>query len=212
MIGGIILDTCLDDPRVARVTSVGRRTSGREHAKLTEIVHADLDDARAIADALVGVHVTFFCMGTYTGVVSDEELRRTTVDFARGFASVVASRSPGSVFCLLSGHGADRSESSRIPFKRYKGMAENALLKLEFSRVLSMRPGYIHPVEPRTEPNWMYRAMRWVFPLARVVFTNTGIRSTELARAMYRACFEPESGGKDVIYENRDLRRLGERE
>ncbi|MEL6613823.1 MAG: hypothetical protein AAFQ53_17150 [Bacteroidota bacterium] len=42
MIGYGTLSAALADDRVTRVLSVVRRPSGRQHAKLDEIVHADM--------------------------------------------------------------------------------------------------------------------------------------------------------------------------
>ncbi|MEO5644003.1 MAG: hypothetical protein ABIQ40_20495 [Bacteroidia bacterium] len=39
MIGGIILQNCLDRSDVAKVTSIVRRKSGISHPKLVEVVH-----------------------------------------------------------------------------------------------------------------------------------------------------------------------------
>ena len=47
------------------------------------------------------------CLGTYTGAVSDAELRRITVDCTVAFARALPEGSPSAVFSFLSGNGAD---------------------------------------------------------------------------------------------------------
>lgn len=41
--------------------------------------------------------------------------------------------------------------------KKMGGEAENALIAAGFPSVYIFRPAYIHPVEPRKEPNFSYR-------------------------------------------------------
>jgi hypothetical protein len=48
--------------------------------KLTEVSHADYANCSPLADALTGHDAAIHCLGTYTGVVPDAELRAITVD------------------------------------------------------------------------------------------------------------------------------------
>ena len=94
MVGGYALRYLLEDAAVGRVTSVGRRNLGVSHPKLTEILHSDFADCSPIADALTGHDAAVYCLGTYTGAVPDEELRRITVDYTVEFARVLRASSP----------------------------------------------------------------------------------------------------------------------
>ncbi len=208
MVGGCALRVCLDNPDAASVTVIGRRSCGVNDPKLTEIVHDDFMDFPGIADALAGHDVAIFCVGAYTGTVADDDFRRTTVDTTVAFAKVLREKSPQASFSFLSGQGADRSESSRIAFARYKGAAENALLGLRFPRVHIFRPGYIYPVVPREEPNVMYRWTRALWPVVRRVYPNIGLTSEDLARAMVHAGLYGTGGHEGPILENRDIREL----
>jgi uncharacterized protein YbjT (DUF2867 family) len=125
---------------VGSVTSIGRRKLGISHPKLTEVVHRDFADCSALAETLSGQDAAVFCLGAYTGAVSDAELRTTTVDYTVEFARVLRGSSPGAAFSFLSGSGADPTGRSRIPFARYKGEAENALLAAGFPHVYSSGP------------------------------------------------------------------------
>jgi uncharacterized protein YbjT (DUF2867 family) len=176
MVGGYALRYALSQPAVGLVTAVGRRAIGVSHPKLKEVVHRDFADCSALADALSGEDAAIFCLGAYTGVVSDAELRKVTVDYTIAFARVLRAASPAAVFSFLSGSGADPTGKSRIAFARYKGEAENALLAMGFPRVAVFRPAYIYPVEPRKEPNFGYRLLRAIYPAFRVLFPNQVIR------------------------------------
>jgi uncharacterized protein YbjT (DUF2867 family) len=169
------------------VTSIGRRKLGISHPKLTEVLHRDFADCSALADALSGQDAAVYCLGTYTGSVSDTELRAITADYTIEFARVLRSSSPGAAFSFLSGNGADPTGRSRLAFARYKGQAEKALLAAGFPRVYLFRPAYIYPVEPRKEPNLSYRLLRVIYPTFRLLFPNQVIRADDLARAMLDA-------------------------
>jgi uncharacterized protein YbjT (DUF2867 family) len=209
MVGGYALRYALETSAVGSVTSIGRRKLGISHAKLTEVLHRDFADCSALAGVLSGQDAAIFCLGTYTGSVSDAELRTTTVDYTIEFARVLRSSSPDAAFSFLSGNGADPTGRSRIPFARYKGEAEKALLAAGFPHVYIFRPAYIYPVEPRKEPNFSYRLLRGIYPVFRVLFPNQVIRADDLARAMVDAAVHGiGSEHHAAVFENRDIRAL----
>lgn len=208
MVGGYALRYALADPAVVRVTSIGRKTLGISHAKLTEVLHSDFGDCSALADVLTSQDAAVFCLGTYTGAVPDAELRRITVDYTVEFARVFHASSPNAQFSFLSGKGADPTGRSRIPFALYKGAAENALTESGFSRVYLFRPSYIYPVEPRKEPNLGYRLLRTVYPVFRVLFPNESIRADDLGHSMVDVVTHgTEERGKSV-FENQAIQAM----
>ena len=208
MVGGYVLRYALGHPNVERVTSIARRTLGISHAKLTEVLHPDFADCSALAQALAGQDAAVFCLGTYTGAVSDAELRKITVDYTIEFARVLRGSSPDAVFAFLSGNGADQTGRSRMAFARYKGAAEKALLAAGFPRAYFFRPAYIYPVEPRKEPSFSYRLLRSVYPAFRLVFPGLVIRSDDLARAMVDVCVRETGARESRVFENRDILAL----
>jgi uncharacterized protein YbjT (DUF2867 family) len=208
MVGGYALRYALEIPTVSRVTSIGRKTLGISHPKLTEVLHRDFADCSPLAGALSGQDAAVFCLGAYTGTVSDAELRTITVDYTVEFARVIYGSSPGAAFSFLSGNGADPTGRSRMPFARYKGEAENALLAAGFPHVHIFRPAYIYPVEPRKEPNLSYRLLRAVYPAFGVLFPNQVIRADDLAQVMVDAAVGEIAEQRGPVFENRDIRAL----
>jgi uncharacterized protein YbjT (DUF2867 family) len=190
------------------VTVIGRRSVAVDHPKLREVLHDDFSDFAAVADAFADHTVALFCVGAYTGAVSDEAFRRVTVDYTVAFARALHARSPGAAFCFLSGQGADPTERSRMSFARYKGAAEKALLALGFPRVHIFRPGYIYPPTPRDEPNFGYRMMRGLYPVLRSVYPNVGVPADDLARVMVEAGLNGTPGHAGPILENAAIRAL----
>ena len=210
MVGGYALRYALENPAVGRVMSIGRKKLGISHPKLNEVLHRDFADCSALANVLSGQDAAVFCLGAYTGTVSDADLRRVTVDFTIECARVLRGSSPGAAFSFLSGSGADPTGRSRIPFARYKGEAENALLAAGFPHVYLFRPAYIYPVEPRKEPNFSYRLLRGIYPAFRVLFPNQAIRADDLARAMVDVAVCGTGKDRGPVFENRDIRALAD--
>jgi uncharacterized protein YbjT (DUF2867 family) len=208
MVVGYALRYALDHPAVGRVTAIGRRKLGLTHPKLNEVLHQDFANCSALAPALVDQDAAIFCLGTYTGSVSDAELRKITVDYTVEFARVLHGSSPGAAFSFLSGSGADQTGRSRIAFARYKGEAEKALVAAGFPRLYNFRPAYIYPVEPRKEPNFSYRLLRAIYPVFRVLFPNQVIPADDLARAMVDVAVRDTRESGSRILENRDIRTM----
>src|SRR6266481_4378181 len=208
MAGGYALRYALGHHSVERVTSIGRKNIGVSHPKLREVLHRDFADCSALAEALFGQDTAIFCLGAYTGAVTDAELRTITVNYTIEFARVLGRSSPDAAFSFLSGSGADPTGRSRMAFARYKGEAENALLAAGFPRVYIFRPAYIYPVEPRKEPNFSYRLLRAIYPVFRVLFPNQVIPSDDLARAMVDVAVRETENPGGPVFENRDIRAM----
>jgi uncharacterized protein YbjT (DUF2867 family) len=206
MVGGYVLRFALEEPRVGQVTAVGRRKLGLSHPRLSEVLHQDFADCAPLTSALTGQDAALYCLGAYTGSVSDAQLRTITVDYTREFARVLKASSPKATFVFLSGSGADPSGRSRMAFARYKGEAERVLLGMGFPHVYVFRPAYIYPVEPRREPNFSYRLLRMIYPAFRLLFPNQVIRADDLARVMLDATVQRAWEGQNGIFENRDIR------
>jgi uncharacterized protein YbjT (DUF2867 family) len=210
MVGGYAVRYALDHPAIRSVTAIVRRKLGMSHSKLKEILHQNFADSSALAEALSGQDAAVYCLGTYTGSVSDAELRAITADYTIEFARVLRSSSPNAAFSFLSGNGADPTGRSRLAFARYKGQAEKALLAAEFPRVYIFRPAYIYPVEPRREPNLSYRLLRGIYPAFRVLFPNQVIRADDLGRAMVDLAISETGESRSLVLENPDIRAMVE--
>jgi uncharacterized protein YbjT (DUF2867 family) len=209
MVGAYALRYALDHPAIGSATAIGRKPTGLTHPKLKEVLHQDFADCSALAGALSGQDAAVFCLGAYTGAVTDAELRTITVDYPIEFARVLRVSSLAAAFSFLSGSGADQTGRSRMAFARYKGEAEKTLLSAGFPRVYLFRPAYIYPVEPRREPNFAYRLLRAVYPVFRLLLPNQVIRADDLARAMVNAAVNGVGNDRRaVVLENRDIRTL----
>ena len=208
MVGGYVLRYALDDPSVGVVTVIGRKKLGLAHPKLKEVLHQDFADCSALAQPLSGQDAAIFCMGVYTGAVPDAEFRKITVSYTIEFARVLRASSLNAAFTFLSGMGADQTGRSRVPFARYKGEAEKALLAAGFPRLYIFRPAYIYPVEPRKEPNFNYRLLRAIYPVFRRLFPSQVIPADDLARVMLDVAIRGKRERETVVLENRGIREM----
>jgi uncharacterized protein YbjT (DUF2867 family) len=208
MVGGYALRYALGNAAVGTVTAIVRRKLGISHPKLQEVLHSDFADCSSLSQALSGQDAAVFCLGAYTGAVSDVELRRITVDYTIEFTRVLRGSSPNAAFSFLSGNGADPTGQSRIAFARYKGEAENVLLAAGFPRLYLFRPAYIYPVEPRKEPNFSYRLLRAIYPAFQLPFPNLVVRADDLARVMVDVSVLQGTEREVKVLENSDIRAM----
>ncbi len=202
MVGSLVLEKCLSSNEISQVTILVRKSIKQDHPKLREFIISDFTNYSEVEDEFQNIDAAFFCIGAYTGKVSDEIFKKITVDFPVAFAKSLVKVSPKASFCLLSGAGADRTEKSRLSFAKYKGMAENQLSKMGLGTFYSFRPAYIYPVTPRKEPNIMYSISRALYPLIKLFGKNTSIKSTELAQAMVNVGL---SGADHEVLENAEI-------
>lgn len=202
MIGNIVLQYCIASEEITEIVSIVRKPSGILHPKLKEIVHTNFINYDGLEASFSGIDIAYFCIGVYTGAVSDSQFKEITVDYTKAFADKLKTHSPQATCCFLSGAGADPQEKSNTAFAKYKGIAENDLIKQNFRQLFIFRPAYIYPVEKRKEPNLAYRLFRYLYPLIQLFGKNVSIKSTDLGEAIYKAGLQAPS---KTILENKDI-------
>ncbi len=202
MVGSLVLQQSLESQDISEIVSLLRRPSGIQHPKLTELVIEDFLALDEGATCFQGIDAVYYCQGVYTGTVDRETFRQITVAYPETLAKSIKTLSPDARFCLLSGAGADRTGKSRVAFAKDKGEIENRLSNLGLGGFHSFRPGYIFPVTSRREPGLGYRLLRLFYPIIRLFGEGSSIRSTELAKAMFRVGLQ---GHTHEILENRDI-------
>lgn len=202
MVGSLILQYCLEDSKIDTIISLVREPSGQNNPKLKEIVCSSFTDYAHCQKEFKDVSVVYFCIGVYTGAVQRKAFRQITVDYPIALAKVVFKHSPKAHFCLLSGSGADRTEKSTMMFAQDKGVAENQLSAIGFSKFYTFRPGYIYPVTPRKEPNFTYRLARWLYPLLKAMGPSASITSEALAQAIFSI---GQTSQDQEVFENKDM-------
>jgi len=209
MVGQGVLRECLLDPGVRLVQSIGRSASGVQHAKLREIVHADLWDYSSIEISLSGFDACFFCLGVSSAGMKEDAYARVTYGITMAAANTLSRLDPQMTFIYVSGAGTDSSEQGRSMWARVKGKTENALLRLPFKAAYMFRPGIIEPMHGIRSKTASYRLLyglsRPLLPLLRWAFPNAVLTTEEIGRAMLIASRE---GAPQRILETGDIRSL----
>ncbi|EPA0985922.1 NAD(P)H-binding protein [Vibrio parahaemolyticus] len=201
MIGGLVLDKCLNDPRVSGVVSLVRRQTEINHSKYQELVVDDFFELQPMEAYLKDIDVVFYCLGVYTGQVDRQTFHDITVGYPQALSQKLVAMGEKVRFCLLSGAGADRQEKSKMMFAKDKGEIENILAKAH-PEFYALRPGYIYPVTPRNEPNIWYRLYRALYPLISRLGSGMSVKSTSLSDAMFTVGM---NGADQQVFENKDI-------
>lgn len=159
---GVLLE-CLANNAVAEVLVLGRRTCGRQHEKLKELLVKDFFSLHDLADRLRDYDGCFFCAGISSVGMNEADYTRATYDTTLAFARAVLAGSPRATFIYVSGSGTDSTEKGRLMWARVKGRTENELASLGFRQQFNFRPGLMTLTPGMRNPKWWMRALVPVF-------------------------------------------------
>jgi len=202
--GSGVLDACLKHPSVARVTTLTRRSLGKGHDKLVEVIHDDFLDLSAIEDRLAGLDACYWCLGVSQSKVRKEaDYHRITYEFTMEAAKVLQRLNPGMTFCFLTGLGTDETGKSRMMWARIKGKAEADLTKMDLD-VYNFRPGFIHPIKGAKSSTIMGTLLYPFFKNSK----KWCVEADEFGLAMINATL---GGYEKHTLENPDIRQLAKR-
>ena len=211
MIGQGALRECLLASDVDRVQTVGRTATGQQHAKLRELVHADLWNYASVESQLTGFDACFFCLGVASAGMKEADYTRVTYDLTMAAATTLARLNPAMTFIFVSGTGTDGSEQGRLMWARVKGRAENAVRRLPFKAAYAFRPGLIQPLHGIKSKTAAYRIFyTWSWPLisvARRLFPGVIITTEHMGRAMLNVV---RRGWPTPVLEQRDIARAAD--
>ena len=206
MVGQGVLRECLLDAGVESVLAVGRSPTGRQHAKLREIVRDDFLDYSAIESEFAGYDACFFCLGVSSVGMNEARYRQLTYDITLAAAKTLARLNPGMVFIYVTGRGTDSTERGSLMWARVKGKTENDLLKLPFKAAYMFRPAGIQPLHGvRSKTAWVQAIYAGTAPLLTLLtriapkFMTT---SEQLGRAMIKVA---RDGFPRPVLESEDI-------
>jgi uncharacterized protein YbjT (DUF2867 family) len=209
MVGQGVMRECLLDAGVSRVVTLGRHATGNAHAKVQEIVRADLFDLGPIERELTGLDACFYCLGATAAGKSEREYARINYDMTLAVAETLARLDPDMTFVYVSGQGTDSTERGRTMWARVKGRTENALLRLPFRAAYMLRPGIILPMHGIKSRTTLYRVfytlMTPLYPALRALFPRAITTTEHLGRVMLRLA---RSGYSKPVLETTDIALL----
>jgi uncharacterized protein YbjT (DUF2867 family) len=210
MVGQGVLRECLLDPDVELIQTVGRTPSGTQHAKLREVVHADLWNYSSIEAALAGFDACFFCLGVSSSGMTEPDYERLTYGIAVAAGETLARLNPQMTFVYVSGAGTDSSERGKVMWARVKGKTENALLRLPFKAAYMFRPGVIQPLHGATSKTASYRILysltKPLLPVLRWTFPGYVLTTEQIGRAMLAVA---RHGAPKRVLESKDISLIG---
>jgi uncharacterized protein YbjT (DUF2867 family) len=205
MVGQGVLRECLRDEGVESVLAVGRRSTGRTHPKLRELVVMDMFDFSGADADLRGYDACFFCLGVSSAGMSEADYTRLTFDLTLGWARELARVNPEMTFVYVSGAGT----GGKAMWAQVKKRTEDALFTF-FPNAYMFRLALLRPMHSEvSKTRWTrlaYTVFRPLLPLLRLIAPGSVISTEELGRAMIRAARE---GAPKRVLENRDLIALG---
>lgn len=170
-VGEGVLIECLAHAAIDEVLVVGRKTCGRQHPKLKELLVKDFSALGAVAEQLRNYDGCFYCAGVSSVGKNEADFTRLTYDTAVAFARTLHSVSPAAVFTYVSGAGTDSSEKGRSMWARVKGRTENDLGRVGFKAHYNFRPGIMTVTSGMRNPKWWMRVLVPVFGLFMPGFT-----------------------------------------
>ena len=209
MVGQGVLRECLLDPHVDRILSVGRNATGQHHAKLREIVPADLFDLSSLQSELVGFDACFFCLGVSSAGMKEEDYRWITHDLTLAVAKTLLRLNPQMTFIFVSGAGTDSTERGRTMWARVKGQTENDLLRMPFKGAYMFRPAAIQPLHGVTSRTKLYRVVYTItaplLPLLKRMLPRHVTTTERLGRSMIEVALH---GASKNILETEDINNV----
>jgi uncharacterized protein YbjT (DUF2867 family) len=206
MVGEGVLLECLENPLVERVLSASRRSCGRAHQKLSELLVPDFRELASVEPQLTGYDACFYCAGISSVGMSEADYRVITYDTPVAFASTLARLNPSMTFVHVSGSHTDSTEQGKVMWARVKGKAENALMRMPFKGVYNFRPSLMKPTPGQQRVKGGYYLVRVLYPLLTPFFPGMSLR--DVARAMINAV---RFGAPKQVLEVADMRELSAR-
>ncbi|GLI60419.1 hypothetical protein VaNZ11_002571 [Volvox africanus] len=203
MVGQGVLREALLDSTITSILSIGRRSSGKEDPKLSEVILKDPSDLSSVGTNLAGFDACLYCLGISAMGMSEKDYTAITKDMTLRVADSLLAQNPSMRFLFVSGDGTDAK--SRMMWARVKGETENALLERSPDGAVMFRPGLIEPLHGiKGQQSLVYKAVYAVAPLLRglrLPVTNTEV----LGRAMLKVA---KQGSAKKILSNADINNL----
>ena len=182
-VGEGVLLAMLDDERIEKVLSVGRRSCGHTHPKLEEYIVSDLLTLKEGDPNLNGYDVCFFIAGITSVGTPIDTYRVISHDIPVHFASILPDKEK-MTFIYLSGAGT--SDKGRLLWQQIKSSTERETQAMGFAHAYGWRPMFMCPHKGQT--NHQVKAQKAVlilYPLLRLLGQICTMK--EMVNAMYNA-------------------------
>lgn len=183
LVGSMVLDTLIADDYYEKIKVVTRRSTGKKHRKLEEIL-VDFDNLKNHADLLKANHV-FCCLGTTIKTAGSKE-KFVLVDKVYPLSLAKITKENGaSEFLIITALGA--SKNSWVFYNKVKGSVQDELIKMKFDALHILQPSLI--IGDRNEKRSGEKLAQLFFEKADFLFQGplkkyAGIEAKVIAESM----------------------------
>ena len=185
LIGGHLLNELIQSDNYNKIKLFVRSDHGSNHSK-TEIIKTDFNNLENHKEDIKGDDC-FFCIGTTKQNSPDKnEYKRVELDVPKKIAQIAKSNLVNSFVFVSSGYADPNSSGDYLKFK---GLVEEELKRLSFSRLGIMRPSFL--MGDRKEKRVGEKVGIFIFKLLSPLFLGPlkkmkPIHSKKVAKAMIK--------------------------
>ena len=183
LIGGHLLNELIQSDNYNKIKLFVRSDHGSNHSK-TEIIKTDFNNLENHKEDIKGDDC-FFCIGTTKKNSPDKnEYKRVELDVPKKIAQIAKSNLVNSFVFVSSGYADPNSSGDYLKFK---GLVEEELKRLSFSKLGIMRPSFL--IGDRKEKRVGEKVGIFIFKLLSPLFLGPlkkmkPIHSKKVAKAM----------------------------
>ena len=202
---GVLLE-CLKSDKIEKVLSVSRKSTGRKHEKLEELIISNFKDLHINDERFKGYNACFYCAGKSVSGLTEEQYRDITIDTPLHFSKAIGENKD-MTFIYISGSGAGKD--SWFMWARVKAEAEELFNKMkgnQFKDVYSIRPGIMKYSEEMKNVNTSMKVLSAFSWLANAM--NAGNPIEDVGKCLISLCLE---GYEKQILECKDIDNCAKR-
>jgi len=201
-VGEGLLLAMLDDKRIEKVLSVGRRSCGVTHPKLEEYLIPDLMQLQVGDSRLKGYDAVFFIAGITSVGTPKDVYNVISHDIPVHFAEIMADKDKMS-FIYLSGMGT--KTNGRQYWQKVKSSTEQSIINMGFRHAYGWRPCLMTPYKgQKSKQVKAQKAAMLLYPIMRLL--GMACSMPEMLNAMYRVCTD---GYDKSLVEAKEIIALG---
>ncbi len=201
LVGGHLLNELIQNDNYSKIKLFVRSDHGSNHSK-TEIIKTDFNNLENHKEDVKGDDC-FFCIGTTKQNSPDKnEYKRVELDVPKKIAQIAKSNLVNSFVFISSGYADPNSSGDYLKFK---GLVEEELKRLSFSKLGIMRPSFL--MGDRKEKRAGEKVGIFIFKLLSPLFLGPlkkmkPIHSKKVAKAMIKIT---NSDFKQNVFESDEI-------
>jgi uncharacterized protein YbjT (DUF2867 family) len=201
LIGGHLLNELIQNDNYSKIKLFVRSDHGSNDSK-TEIIKTDFNNLENHKEDIKGDDC-FFCIGTTKQNSPDKnEYKRVELDMPKKIAQIAKSNLVNSFVFVSSGYADPKSSGDYLKFK---GLVEEELKRLSFSKLAIMRPSFL--MGDRKEKRVGEKVGIFIFKLLSPLFLGPlkkmkPIHSKKVAKAMIKIT---DGDFKQNVFESNEI-------